>query len=549
MGIDSDIVNNSTSDATAIANDLNSKTEKMLVDYQAGQLFELLNVTNAVSFASTTASDAQVATATDDSTQVLVAHAIPAKLQVNTTTTAEEYLTFGTHPVVNILDSSNNPVTTLGGTWSVNVSINSAEGELLGPTTKQFGNGTAEFDDLRITHAGTHTLTFQIETPTTVTVQTATMDVVISQRTVNVAVTSAESLLQHDADVDINLELRNSLNTLLENAGYKGHTYTATVTLDSTANAGSAAISGTSTVTFDNAASSASLTGLKISNTVDYNKYNLIITVTTTPALYTLTAYHTVQFYNPSTSLHTSASTGSLIKITLAGIVTRSALTRSTASSTNSFETFVNNYLTTVVNGNAYIASVVVTDVNSNTEIEAAVNSADQTALDTSISLIQTAFSADGDVLTYNGVGYRNADSSCVVQTNGVCDGSSSGSSSTTSSSSNTALETWVIIVICLAISIVMGILIVGITCYLKREKAYSPKIRGPMACVNANGSMSTIGSNLLRISPGADSPDGSDYSGYHNHYRDLPSRATSAGSPTSMMSTNTVKNLPKVDM
>ena len=37
---------------------------QMLVDYQAGQLFELLNVTNAVSFASTTASDAQVATAT-----------------------------------------------------------------------------------------------------------------------------------------------------------------------------------------------------------------------------------------------------------------------------------------------------------------------------------------------------------------------------------------------------------------------------------------------------------------------------------------------------
>merc|ERR1712135_55091 len=384
-------------------------------------------------------------------------------------------------------------------------------------------------------------------TPTTVTVQTATMDVVISQRTVNVAVTSAESLLQHDADVDINLELRNSLNTLLENAGYKGHTYTATVTLDSTANAGStAAISGTSPVTFNHPTSSASLTGLKISNTVDYNKYNLIITVTTTPALYTLTAYHTVQFYNPSTSLHTSASTGSLIKITLAGIVTRSALTRSTATSTNSFETFVNNYLTTVVNGNAYIASVVVTDVNSNTEIEAVVNSADQTALDTSISLIQTAFSADGDVLTYNGVGYRNADSSCVVQTNGVCDGSSTGSG--TSSSSNTALETWVIIVICLAISIVMGILIVGITCYLKREKAYSPKIRGPMACVNANGSVSTIGSNLLRISPGGESPEGSDYSGYHV-YHDIPSRATSAGSPTSMMSTNTVKNLPKVDM
>merc|ERR1712135_41069 len=387
-------------------------------------------------------------------------------------------------------------------------------------------------------------------TPTTVTVQTATMDVVISQRTVNVAVTSAESLLQHDADVDINLELRNSLNTLLENAGYKGHTYTATVTLDSTANAGStAAISGTSTVTFNNPTSSASLTGLKISNTVDYNKYNLIITVTTTPALYTLTAYHTVQFYNPSTSLHTSATTGSLIKITLSGIVTRSALTRNTGTSTNSFETFVNNYLTTVVNGNAYIASVVVTDVNSNTEIEAVVNSADQTALDTSISLIQTAFSADGDVLTYNGVGYRNADSSCVVQTNGVCDGSSSGSSGTTTSSSNTALETWVIIVICLAISIVMGILIVGITCYLKREKAYSPKIRGPMACVNGNGSMSTIGSNLLRISPGADSPDGySNYNGY-NGYRDIPSRATSAGSPTSMMSANTVKNLPKVDM
>lgn len=36
------------------------------------------------------------------------------------------------------------------------------------------------------------------------------------------------------------------------------------------------------------------------------------------------------------------------------------------------------------------------------------------------------------------------------------------------------ALETWVIIVITLVASIVLGLFIVGITCYLKRENAYS---------------------------------------------------------------------------
>merc|ERR1712139_135890 len=145
---------------------------------------------------------------------------------------------------------------------------------------------------------------------------------------------------------------------------------------------------------------------------------------------------------------------------------------------------------------------------------------------------------------------YRNADSACVIQTDGICSGSVA--PVTTDSDNSLALETWVIIVIALAISVVLGILIVGITCYLKRENAYLPDGKGPMACAAGTSSVSTIGTNLLRISPGSgtpESPENHINDGYRG-YRNIPSRGTSRGSSTSPTSSSptTVSNLPRIE-
>jgi hypothetical protein len=382
------------------------------------------------------------------------------------------------------------------------------------------------------------------------------MTVCITQRTVSVAVSSANTLLTHGSNVDMTLELQNSIGSILEAAGYQGHTYTATVTLDSTTDSiGTAAITGTPTATFSG--STATISGMQISNTVDYYKYNLIISVVTNPALHNLVQYHTVEFYDPTSSLHTSATTGSLIKLKVAGVVARS-MSRSTTS-TNSFESFMSNLLTNIVNGNAYIATVVVNTVNSNTEIEATVNSVDTTTNNEAIALITTAFTNNGPVFTYNGQQYRNADSSCVVETGGVCSGSTTSPTSTPSSSTSLAFETWVIIVIALGASSILAMLIIGITCYLKREKAYKydTKRKGPMGCTAGTGSQSTIGTNLLRLSPGADSPDSQIHDGYRtidsrassgSGWRNTPSRPISRTSPTSMTSSDTIQNLPRVE-
>merc|ERR1712135_249963 len=183
----------------------------------------------------------------------------------------------------------------------------------------------------------------------------------------------------------------------------------------------------------------------------------------------------------------------------------RSTLT-SDQIATNTFEAFTYNYLTNLVNGQAYIGSVSVSDSGSDTQISAMVNGASAAAVDSAVELVRTTFSTTGAVFSYKGVSYSNADASCVVSTDGSC---TSLVDSTTSSSSG--LATWVIIVICF----VLGVMIVGITCYMKKEhsmNSYSrkPSKVGPMAnCFNPQGSVSTIGSSndLLRIS-GSNTPD-----------------------------------------
>jgi hypothetical protein len=114
--LDTDIASSaatSSNDTQAIVDELNDKASTLLVDYQNNVLWERLNVTDAVSFASTTASAASTAAA---SGETLIAHYIPSTLQVNTTVTAEEYLAFSSHPVVSMFDSAGNAVTTLGDT-------------------------------------------------------------------------------------------------------------------------------------------------------------------------------------------------------------------------------------------------------------------------------------------------------------------------------------------------------------------------------------------------------------------------------------------------
>merc|ERR1712136_492517 len=232
--------------------------------------------------------------------------------------------------------------------------------------------------------------------------------------------------------------------------------------------------------------------GLELLNTRDYNKYILKVEVTTTPTLYQLIEYtQPIQFYNSSSNLHTQQAEGSSIVLKLAGQSYRASSSsrkrRSTLTSdqiaTNTFEAFTYNYLTNLVNGQAYISAV---------------------------ELVRSTFSTTGSVFSYKGVSYSNADASCVVSTDGSC--TSLVDATTTSS---TGLATWVIIVICLVISFVLGVMIVGITCYMKKEhsmNSYSrkPSKVGPMAnCFNPQGSVSTIGSSndLLRIS-GSNTPD-----------------------------------------
>lgn len=554
--LDSDIVDNTTTspnDTTGIVQILNDKTTQILADYQNNVLWELLNVTDGVSFASTTASASSTATA---SGETLISHFIPSALVVNTTVNQEEYLPFTSHPVIHLIDSQGNAVTTLGDTWRVGVSFtpdtNAPSATLIGTTSVAFSNGTAEFSDLKITHAGVHQLTFQIITPTSVSVSSATINVNITQRVVAVAVTSAATLLPHGANLDLGLELRNSIGGVLESMGYQGHSYTASVTLDSsTSQSGNPTLSGTTSTAFSS--TSATVSGLTIANTADYHKYNLIINVVTSPALHDIVQYHTVQFYDPSSSLHTGSPVGSLIKLKLAGNVNRAVTTRSTQTSSNSFETFVYNYLTDLVNGTAFVGSLVVETVNSNTEITAPINSVDTSTLNTALGLITTAFRTGDTVFTHNGNDYVNADSNCVIDIDGGC-------ISVTASSvgaNSTMLESWVIIVIALTVSIVLGLIIVGITCFLKRENIYMVKKKtNVLGCTAGTGSQSTIATNLLRFSP-SQSPDIQSYGGEvisvasrptseigFTGYQTIPSRK---GSPTSMVSSDTVQNLPRV--
>merc|ERR1712135_208081 len=216
------------------------------------------------------------------------------------------------------------------------------------------------------------------------------------------------------------------------------------------------------------------------------------VEVTTTPTLYQLIEYtQPIQFYNSSSNLHTQQAEGSSIVLKLAGQSYRASSSsrkrRSTLTSdqiaTNTFEAFTYNYLTNLVNGQAYIGSVSVSDSGSDTQISATVNGASATAVDSAVELVRTTFSTTGAVFSYKGVSYSNADASCVVSTDGSC---TSLVDSTTSSSSG--------LVICLVISFVLGVMIVGITCYMKKEhsmNSYSrkPSKVGPMAnCFNPQG-------------------------------------------------------------
>jgi hypothetical protein len=457
-------------------------------------------------------------------------------------------------------------VTTLGATWAINVTLTpdaaAPSATLLGTTTAYFNNGSASFTDLRITHAGTHQLTFQIHEPTTVTVATTSISIVVSTRTVDFAITSSSSLLTHGSDVALSLQLQNSIGGVLEAMGYKGHTYTATFNLDDTSGVyGNVSATGTLSHTFTS--TDETITGLQLTNTLNYNKYIIRVDVTTTPALYNLVQYTgAIQFHDSGATAHLQQASGSSVTLKLAGQNYRSGsrMARTTLTSdqiaTNTFQAFVYNYLTNVVAGGAYIGSVSVTDSGTDTQVTATVNGQDSASVDAAVARITTAFSTSGSVFSYKGTTYSNADLTCVVSTSGTCTsitGSSSTDTSTTTSSS-TGVASWIIIVICLVISVILGAIIIMTTCYVKkRDSSYRfDEKRGktnPMDCTAGTGSQSTIGTNLLRLSPGAQSPGSHINDGYRTidsrastEHRSIPSR------PISSASSDTIENLPRVE-
>merc|ERR1712136_725327 len=184
--------------------------------------------------------------------------------------------------------------------------------------------------------------------------------------------------------------------------------------------------------------------GLQLLNNRDYNKYILKVEVTSGPTLYQLIEYtQPIQFYNSSSNLHTQQAEGSSIVLKLAGQSYRASSSsrkrRSTLTSdqiaTNTFEAFTYNYLTNLVNGQAYIGSVSVSDSGSDTQISATVNGASAAAVDSAVELVTSTFGTTGSVFSYKGVSYSNADASCVVSTDGSC--TSLVSATTTSSSAS----------------------------------------------------------------------------------------------------------------
>nr|XP_009862443.2 uncharacterized protein LOC104266866 [Ciona intestinalis] len=338
-----------------------------------------------------------------------------------------------------------------------------------------------------ITHSGSgYVLRFTISQPTGVNVQ-ASPTIEITQRTVNVAFTSGVgSLINHNDDALMTMQLQNSAGDNLPMVGYKGHTWKATVAFDDPNLYKGAKISGITTFTFDPSTGSVSTAGLKILSTLSYHKYNLLFTVTTEPALYNIFAQaEPIQFKSPTDVLHLSTTVIRKASLELEG---QSFLQRAktTVPQVTTFTTFMHNSMVTQLP--TVMISGLTATVNSdgNTVVEFTINAYNDSIADEAVVTLRG--NAGNLGLTFNGHQLTVVNPACAVKIDDIC------STQTNNIMVDpTGVEAWIIIVACVVVAVVLAVGFIGFSCYMKR--AHRGKVASG-ACMSS--SHSSLGSSAF---------------------------------------------------
>ncbi|CAK8682966.1 unnamed protein product [Clavelina lepadiformis] len=468
---------------TLAAEVLNNKTDALLLDYQTGRLWELLNVTEGSSLSTSVASTSN--TSGDAGNETLVQHSIPTQLVVSSLpSSVEEYVVFDPQPMVSILDADNQVVSTLGGTWMVTVSLDTSGTDaddraiLQGTTTVAVSNGYASFTDLKITHSGTgYILIFSITAPSGISLTTTDPTIDINLRTVNIGLPSGvDGYIEHNNPVDITLELQDVNGVTLEKIGYKGHTWKVDISLDDSSIYDNTGVVGASTFTFDSTTGRTITTGLTLTNTISYYQYNLRFRVYTDPALYDFAVEGpTLQFTSSSDDLHTSATNIKKLKIEFVG---QPYTSKTSSSSKSVFTAYFHN--TMVQKTGVLISNTDASEIsNGNTEVSFDVGSSNATAVDIAVTTVSDFLVSDNG-LSFQGSRLVVADTSCVVTIDGTCD-------TDTSVTSTTTTKSWIYVVVGVVMAIVLAAGIIAFSCVMKRAKMN--KVGGTRGCFDANSS------------------------------------------------------------
>ncbi|CAK8674402.1 unnamed protein product [Clavelina lepadiformis] len=484
----SDEITNSTvsGDADLTAEVLNNKTETMLVDYQTGHLWELINVTEGLSLAT---SPAATNVTSGGETFTLVQHAIPTKLVVSSLpSTVEEYLAFEQQPSVAIYDSNDEVVSTLGGQWEVEVSLDTSAStaddgaSLLGRTSVPVSSGYANFTDLKITHAGTgYVLRFRISEPSGVSLTSNNPTIDVVARSVKLGFpTGVNAHVNHGDALQLNVELQNANDNPLENVGFKGHVWQVDVSLDDATMYGDVSISGPTTFTFNPSTGRATTNGLMLLNTVSYHKYNLICRVYTNPPAYDFTqALAPVQFISTSESLHLTVVNIKKLKVEFSGRPYARSLTSSTELT---FSTYFHNALVDEIDF-VYFNNLEATEKqDGNTEVAFDIGASSTQALDWAVSNLTSFLLDPNNGLEFGGAKLQPAQGSCLLVVDEKCN-----DDVINVGQANGEIESWVFVVIGAVAAILLAAAVITFSCVMKRAK--TNKVGGFGGCMDASTS------------------------------------------------------------
>nr|CAB3264911.1 fibrocystin-L-like [Phallusia mammillata] len=504
---------------TLTAEQLNELTDRVLLEFQQGTIFRVVNAT-VIGMSTQTA-----ATNTTDYTEDVIVHKVPSALSIQHSRTVEELTAFPEVLTVSLIDDAGDVVTTLGGQWMITVELDKTGSNadplatLSGETTVAVSNGSAVFSDLTISHAGQgYILRFRVSQPADITIGEHTELVDVTQRVVQPVFTSGiGTLYNHGDDVLMTLQLRDSSGQLLQNIDHKGLTWHATVSLDDNAIYGSSAVTGSTTFTFDTSTGTVTTTGLKISNTRSYHKYNVLFRIHTTPepAAYDMSlSAEPIQFHDSSTdNIHEGLAATQSVKLLIMG-------RPYTTTRMETFKVYMYNILTDVIiggnnrvsDGGAYIGSLDVADTTDvNTEVTFDINARSNDDVLQAVEGLTTYINGSPN-LTFDGNAIQFSESQCgltvcVVTTTSTT--STTASTSTVSTTTTTAPSsgsesdsTWIIIGVAIGLSIVLAAGAIGLACYLKR---YPRSKVAP--CIG--GSQASLGSKSLMDSIPTESPSG----------------------------------------